>query len=475
MFLKLNKKNKKRILWAALLLIVPSFVLWGSAALKSSRENIVARIENRLVTIDQFSPYIKQASLHWLINSETNQRATSDDIRFLAADFFLLSYQAKRKNITVSDSEVVNYLQSMPMFWENQSFSPEKYQAFIYYLQRQFSPRFSARNFEEYLRNLLTREKLFNSQIQITISDDEIKEAYIKDNQQANLAYILFPYQQFETDLSISDQQLEEFYQQNKNNFLRKPKIKVHFASFSPESQESENIFEQLQHIQNLSQIETLTLHESGYFNRNQPIQGLGFSPQINEILFSLNKGEISGPLFFRENLYLFQVIDKNPAFIPAFSEIVDEVSNAYRKKIARQNAKDAAVLVLAQIEEFSQTGLNFFEEKDKIEFQETGFFDYSGYIRGIGLSEKVSQLAFFELESGQIYDNLIKKENGIYLIKLLEKSPFILEDFLKEKETYRRKLKAEKELYRRLNYLASLRTKLSFQLDSFRWFYFKL
>ncbi len=469
MFLKLTSKHKKRILWAAVFLIVPAFVFWGSSTLFDGNRGAIGEIQGRPIEHRDFAPYIDQAQLHSLLNFEESRQPDFETIYSMAGDFYLLAYQAERENIKVSDREVVEHIQNMPLFQENGQFSRQVYDRIMDNIQWHLRRRFSARDFEEHIRKHLKNKKLFEKHIQVEVREQEVKDFYKTENQEAMLSYLFIPYQAWKPGVDVPREVLETFYAQNRSQFRRQSKVKVSFIRLDPGSREAENIVRKLEKISSLDELEGVSVEVSGFFSRDEPIENVGFSDQLNQMLFGLSKGEISYPVELQNNIFVFQKLEETESFFPEFTQILEEVKNAYRKNQARKHAQEVADNILEEIKTSEPENLGKFTSGEKVRFVKTDFFNYLGYIRGLGLSEKVSNLAFFTLEEGEIYQEPIFKENGIYIIRLEEKTEIDPEVFAQEKEEYYQIIRENKEMYRRFSYLSRLRDNLSFRLRPLR------
>jgi len=469
MFIKLTDKHKKRILWAMLIVIVPAFVLWGSSAMRGSAENIVGRIEGEPIKRDDFRPYIEIAQLYWLINAEGDQSIGTNDILALAGDFYLLIYQAKKEGIQVSDEKVIESIQNMPSFLTDAKFNPQKYQQFISYIQRKMGSNFLARNFEEYIRNILKREKLFNRHIDVKISDEEVLAAYKIKNQKAKISYLLIPYESFMIDTNIPLSTLEDFYKQNKDLFERPPKIKVKYISLEPDREKTETVIRRLNQVDNLENLGDIPIVETDFFSKGEPIKGIGFVPQINQTLFSLATGKLSPAFSLKDKVLIFQKSEEKESFTPAFSKIKDEVKRTYLEDRAKKQTKEIAEEIIAKVKTTGSKDLAQYAAQKEIEFSQTGFFQYNDYIQGFGLSNQVSQLVFFELEEDEIYTKPLARNNGVYILKLEEKTDIDPEKFDQEKRNYYQTLKTNREITKKIKYLTDLSKKLTFSLKDFR------
>lgn len=466
MFIKLTDKHKKRILWAMLIVIVPAFVLWGSSAMRGDQENRIGQIKQEPITRDDLMPYIELAQIYFLMNADPEQRIETQDIYRLAGNFYLLLYQADKEEIKVSDQEVIEHIQEIPYFATDNKFESNRYQQFIQYLRRKMGQRFSARNFEEYVRSILRREKLLNKHVSIEVSDQEVEKVYKIKNQEAKITYLLIPYQAIEIDRNVPASLLEDFYKENKDLFRRESKIKVKYVSLKPDKEETEDVISILEDINNLEDLEEVEIKETNFFSKTQPIKDIGYAPQINQILFTLDQGQISPPFGIKEKVFIFQKVDKQDASTPSFSQIQDEVKESYLQNKKEAQAKEMAERIITEVKSTGNNDLEKYAKQKEIEFTKTDFFKYSGYIQGLGLSLKISDLVFFDLEKGQVSDQPLIRKNGVYIIKLVEKTDIDPDKFKEEKQDYYQNLRLNKETEKRINYLNNLSEKLSFQLE---------
>ncbi len=458
--MKLTNKNKKRILWVAVFIIAPSFILWGSRSLGTRDENVIGKIQDKQIKITDFTPYFEQAQIHWQLIEQ--QRADTEDIYSLAGDFYLLSYQAQKENIKVTDQEVIAYIKKMPIFQENGSFSSEKYQN---YLGTRFGRAFPTRKFEEYIRYRIKREKLFANHIDVDVDEDEVKRIYVMENSKAKISYLLIPYANFKPRGNIPRETLENFYSANKDMFIKGPKIKVNYVSLEPETEKTDTIIYRLPEIESLKELTELEVIESNFFAQEQPIDNIGLNRQLNQYLFSLDQGEISFPLSIQDKILIFEKIEKKEAFLPSLSQIESDLEQAYRVSQAKKNTEKIAKEIIEKIKSTDEKDLSRYASEEMIRFGETDFFKYFDYISGVGIDESISKIAFFQLDQGEVHLKPLNMENGTYIIKLDEKTEIDLEDFAQQKDSYYQLIKENKELYQRFSLLNDLRNDLSFQL----------
>src|SRR4029079_1456590 len=82
-----------------------------------------------------------------------------------------------------------------------------------------------------------------------------------------------------------------------------------------------------------------LTPQESGFFAREEPITGLGASPEAAARAFDMTDGQVSGALRTGRGYVIETVVGRQDAYLPKLEEVKEKV----RDEILRTKAKDVA------------------------------------------------------------------------------------------------------------------------------------
>ena len=82
-----------------------------------------------------------------------------------------------------------------------------------------------------------------------------------------------------------------------------------------------------------------LTVQESGFFARDEPILGLGASPEVAARAFELNDGEVSGQIRTARGFVFETVTGKQDAYVPKLEEVKEQV----RDEVVKQKALELA------------------------------------------------------------------------------------------------------------------------------------
>ena len=161
--LKFYRKNIKLFIW----IIVLSFVAWGVGTLSFSKDqssSYAGSIGGEKISLKEFMTTFRFYDLLSRAHTAQVQEGPAqqtpkteppsyDQLRMLTWQELLVSREAKRDGITVSDGEVRGEIERL--FSENGQFNPDAYR---FWIEHNFRGR--PRDFEETVRNYLASRKL---------------------------------------------------------------------------------------------------------------------------------------------------------------------------------------------------------------------------------------------------------------------------------------------------------------------------
>lgn len=136
--------------------------------------------------------------------------------------------KAQAEKIPVADKEVVQQMQTMPLFRsENGAFDVRIYKAVLQQLQ------ITPRQAEELFREQITVYKLMSRPVQAAlISPYELKQAYHLYTDRFVLDYILIPRAQVEKNITVSKSAAQTLFAENPEAFRMPAKVRVSYVEF---------------------------------------------------------------------------------------------------------------------------------------------------------------------------------------------------------------------------------------------------
>ncbi len=180
-----------------------------------------------------------------------------------------------------------------------------------------------------------------------------------------------------------------------------------------------------------------LMVQESGFFAREEPILGLGSSPEAAARAFDLKPGEVSGPIKTSRGIAFETFVAKQDPYIPKLDEVKEKVRDEVTKEKARELSKQRAAETAAKLKSAPD-----FEKTAKaagFEAKTTELITRDSPIPDLGVSPAIEDAAF-ALPVGGVSDPIVA-DNGTAVVKVLEKKEVTPEEWTSSKDRFREEL----------------------------------
>ena len=457
-------------------LIVLVFVFWGVGSFNNNSANVLAKINERTITIQDFLQQYEQR-----LESLRQQRPnlSSEDIRAMQfkqqvfdamINQELLSELAEKEGVTISDVELRNAIMHMPVFLnEDKRFDKDRYQSLLQ--ANRMTPAQFETGFAQDLKTRKIREYLT---LAGTVSEQEARDFFLFAREQARIDYILFNQTEYLDQVKPTDGQILTYYDAHKDDFAVPTRIKIDYLRLSPETlaareeipepaieayytahtgefkQEEQvkarhiliklaedaaedDVQEARKKIEDIlakykkgtpfAELAT-TLSEGpskaqggdlGWFTKGRMV------PAFENAAFELEKGQVSEPVRTPFGFHLILVEDRKPEGISPLDNVRDDI----RLKLAQEQAADSIQDALDQVLEMLITGEDIAKagESLDVDIETTDFFTQANGPRTIKLpSEAVGTL--FALMDGETTQAPILLEDGYLLAKKVSEEP---------------------------------------------------
>ena len=385
-----NKNVAKAVLWALLILILPAFVLWGTGSLGRSDKKGPAYagiIENNRVSFDDFAQSILSVRCQIILNYFNDTKALEELLKNkpflgkLAWDRLIMLKKAREARIKVPDADVVKFISSHPLFVRDGRFDGRVYEYFL-----KNSLNLYPRNFEEIIRENLMIQKLTESVTKdVKITDDEVARDYERDNSKFKISYILIPPSEFTSKVTVTEQEMKDFYEKHKQDFVVQPKdvegkeatkkiasfeeIKEALKTFLLENkarplalESATKTYDKLNELitKNKLSFEAaaaklgIKTQTSAPFAKSEYIEGVGEAGGVLEIAVKMKKEDISKPMETRKGSLIFKVAEIQPFNQETFKKEKEEYAkkalaekkNAYMEDWLTDHEKSAELKI---------------------------------------------------------------------------------------------------------------------------------
>lgn len=494
--LKSIRKNMKPIMWiTALSFLATIFFAWGMGVTSKVMTNVtVAKVNGAAIKKDEFR--------YALISTERNYRRMYGDqfdrikktldmdnlVLNQLIDQKLLMQEIKKQRIKISDKEIIDRIKQDPVFKNKKgAFDKAKFEQYVNGI-----PASQWQKIENGIRKSLALEHLWRKVTDpVIISDKKILDEFMLKNEKVKIKYICFNVAEFKTQVSVNDEDITEYFSENKKEFKQPDRVNIEYVLIKPEEfkekievsdDEIKNHYEENKETKPLEQVisqikeklikekteqlaeeraydvsidlgeenkweeilkkENLSSKQTGYFAEREEISGIGYSREFSQSAFSLSKDDISDPVKTAKGFCILRLIDLKPSYIP---EYIEEVKEDVRKRLTALKAEELAEKKADEFIEKSQSVKNIekLAKKFSYKIKKTDFFERGVYTKDIGYAPKLIAEAFL-LEKGDI--KKVSESQDIFVTELVEKKAADKEEFDTQKEQIKQALLQKKK-----------------------------
>jgi peptidyl-prolyl cis-trans isomerase D len=180
-----------------------------------------------------------------------------------------------------------------------------------------------------------------------------------------------------------------------------------------------------------------LVVQESGFFARDEPILGLGQSPEAASKAFDMKQGDVAGPLRASRGFVFETLVAKQDPYVPK----LDEVKERVREEVVKQKARDLSQQKAGEIAAKLKAAPDFDKAAKAagLEAKTTELIARDSPIPDLGVSKAVDDVAF-RLPAGGVSD-AIATDNGTAIIKVMDKQSVTPSDWANAKDHFREEL----------------------------------
>jgi peptidyl-prolyl cis-trans isomerase D len=460
----LRKKGvNKAILWFVAIVVILSFGVFGTAYRLDNTVNSAGTIYGHSISIKDFQQAYDDArdQAIRIYGDEFFKNATRIDLEQEAWDRLILLKEAQKRDLQVSDQDVVAYIGTLPFFQKNGQFDQVLYQEIV---QNPSIFDRSTHDFEEGVRKQLIIKKLIDNVAPETVlSDADLKKEYQKRNEKITLGYVLFSASDFAKNTTANDDEIKAFYEQHKEQFRTAPSIILNYVQTKDKAL-ADTLSKELTAGTNFAAVaKTLKLDvkTSAPFTQDQPILTFASNPEYVVKFFQMKPGEYSPPLEAPDGWQVVQLKEKKDSAVPALQDIKTQVKEAVLLEKGFALAKPQADKYLKAITESLKTTKDFKKSATSLGLnpQQTPAFGRRDYVASTGLIQEFQQEAD-ELNSDKRLSEVISTSQGPAIIYLEKQEKPEDGQFESDKENFKQMLSAEGRNQILITFMGQLRAK---------------
>jgi len=229
----LRKKAQSPLIQGTILIIALVFIFWGVGGYRGS-QNSVAQVNDEVIPYEEF-----QKAYERLANQYRDQFGgtlpkgllESIDLEGQALEQLiqrsLLRQGAREMGLMVSDLEVQQAVEKMEAFRNNGVFNVEQYKNIL------SISGMTPSSFEATMRTDLLSGKVVESLSRFAkLTPLEVRDQFDFDNAEIKIEYVSFSGTDFKDKVETDEEQLKSYYEENRENYMTEPQVKLHFLAF---------------------------------------------------------------------------------------------------------------------------------------------------------------------------------------------------------------------------------------------------
>ena len=471
----------KGVLWAVVLaFVVTIFYSWGVQSSSGPARTEVATLWGQGIEAAEFQR--TQNALYRQYRQVFGNQSDVDlrehfNFRQMALEQIvsrvLLLRMAEENGLEVTDVELYAHIARQPGFQNPPGqFDSDRYQAAL----ASVVPPVSMQQFEDEQRRSLLQSKVFALVQQgAQVTDAEAEQSYRHEHQQVNVRYVTLVPSLFETEATVSDEEVKTHYDTYKESYREPEKRQIRYLTVTPEPFQGAREFSDDEisayydsHPEAFVRREEararhilFRLPENASAEREERVRGLaqgvlddlrggadfvaaaaehsedegtaeaggdlGFfppgrmMPPLEEAAFSLPIGELSDPVRTELGFHILRVEERMEAGIKPLEEARQAVIDALKEEKAREAA---LVFVDDLVVAMDEAPDRFAELADQhgLEVATTPFVETAGFIEELAQAPQLIGRAF--ALRGQAVDAVVGTNGNHYIFQVAETQP---------------------------------------------------
>jgi len=250
------RRHYKYFLIATAVLVIPTFIMWGGPGRmlqKRPGEEEVARVNGAPITADEMARSMAAARQRLRAALGENydpdmfeggalvQRVLNDLVTTR-----LVRQEVDRLRMRVSPEAVEERLRNHPRFFKDGEFSAEEYNAFV---SRTDIPWDSV--YEDLKRSIQLDMLVASVESAAKVSEPELQEEYRLRNEKVKVKYLALTPSLFEEEVTVTDEELQQYYAENQQSFIEPEKIRVQYVTvpIAPSDADREAVLEKARDV----------------------------------------------------------------------------------------------------------------------------------------------------------------------------------------------------------------------------------
>jgi len=458
-----------------LLGVAVTFISWGGYSFfREKKVTYAARVNGVTIEWNQYNDAFQMAMRQYrealgpsfsekMIEELRLRERILDDL----ISKILILQEAKRLGISVPDEELRGAIESVPAFQVNGQFDKRNYERYLRI------NRVTPEGFEESQREALLLSKVMNL-IKMNagkVSDEEILETYLFENERINLSFMKIVPNSFKSQVNANEIEIKDYYQKHQEEFRIPTFVQVQYLLFRPsdfenkievspeeikrhyearkdafkipkqirvrdilikagpqdtadelemKKKKAEEILEKAKKTKDFGSLakQVSEAEDASQGGDMGWIQKGSLDEQIESILFSMKAGDLSEVFAAKDGFHILKVEEVKEERQKPFEEVKDQIFQALKKEKAKAEVSRKAEDAFYSL--FRSRDLEGYSREKNIPLKTSGLFKEGDDIPDIGKNPLFYSSAF-SLKLGEI-SPVVNIPPNFYVLKLLNR-----------------------------------------------------
>lgn len=203
-----------------------------------------------------------------------------------------------------------------------------------------------------------------------------------------------------------------------------------------------------------------LTVQESGFFTKDEPIMGIGPAPDVSEQAFTLKDGAVAGPLHVARGQLFMTTVGKQDSRLPALAEVKDKA----REDVTRAKARDLSRARAEALAADFKTDFAGAARKAGLDVKTTELVARGSTLPEIGINPAVDAAAF-ALPAGSVTGPIVT-DAGTVIARVVERQDVKPDEFAASKDGLRTELQNDQRNRFFSAYMLKARDKMKTEIN---------
>ncbi|MFQ5736923.1 MAG: SurA N-terminal domain-containing protein [Thermodesulfobacteriota bacterium] len=480
---RIRNSKKSAVILGAFAIIILVFIFWGAgpSGNKGNDRTVVATVDGAPISTKEYAALYKR-QLDYYRNRFKGQPVDEIvrrlDLKHRVLDTLIdraIALEAARdKGMEVSAREVQEAIMAISVFSKDGVFDKKLYFDVL------SSNRITPAEFEKGVQDDLLASRMREDIIKdVSVSEAEVKDAYMKLNRKVDLRYIVLDpgrfkdgvkvdkeeamqflrengsifmlpaeikafyayagYDTFARGVKVPEAEIKDYYEKNSNDFMTEGMVKARHILIRPVAmggkdlgtatkearKKAEEILSELKAGASFSKLARKYSKDPGSARQGGDLgwfqRGVMIKP-FEDVVFSMKKGETSGVVETEFGFHIIRLDDRKESVQKPLAEVRDSIREKLAARAAKAEAHDASINIMnefkaAKTEEELKKAASV---HDGVKAVSTPMFTERDSGIALNDNEMVKDVVF-SLRQGEV-SRLLETPEGIYVIKIVER-----------------------------------------------------